>query len=199
MGPIGRSIRRLEDGRLLRGEGRFVDDLQPDGCLHVALVRSPVASGRIESVMATFTAADLEGSCRPLAVHLTTPGALSPPRPILARDRVRFVGEMIAAVVAGSRYEAADAAERVQPEIEALPALVDCDAALAEGAPLVHDDVPGNLYYLGKRSWGDVGGAFQRADVVVEAQAVHPRVSAAPIECRGVVAAPDGAGVILWT
>ena len=183
----------------MRGEGRFVDDLQPEGCLHVALVRSPVASGRIESVAATFTAADLEGSCRPLSVHLTTPGALSPPRPILARDRVRFVGEMIAAVVADSRYEAADAAERVQPEIEVLPAVVDRDAALAEGAPLVHDDVPGNLYYLGKRSWGDVGGAFQRADVVVEAQAVHPRVSAAPIECRGVVAAPDGAGVTLWT
>ena len=199
MGPIGRSIRRLEDGRLLRGEGRFVDDLQPEGCLHVALVRSPVASGRIESVAATFTAADLEGSCRPLSVHLTTPGALSPPRPILARDRVRFVGEMIAAMVAGSRYEAADAAERVQPEIEVLPAVVDRDAALVEGAPLVHDDVPGNLYYLGKRSWGDVGGAFERADVVVEAQAVHPRVSAAPIECRGVVAAPNGAGVTLWT
>ncbi|TMD94857.1 MAG: xanthine dehydrogenase family protein [Chloroflexi bacterium] len=181
MGPIGRSIRRLEDGRLLRGEGRFVDDLQPEGCLHVALVRSPVASGRIESVAATFTAADLEGSCRPLSVHLTTPGALSPPRPILARDRVRFVGEMIAAMVAGSRYEAADAAERVQPEIEVLPAVVDRDAALVEGAPLVHDDVPGNLYYLGKRSWGDVGGAFERADVVVEAQAVHPRVSATDV------------------
>src|SRR5215472_7344355 len=112
-GPIGRRMRRLEDGRLLRGEGRFADDLHPSGCLHVAMLRSPVASGRLTAVDTAgvgnvFIAADLDGSCRPLSVHLTTTGALSPPRPILAGDRVRFVGEMIAAAVAGDRYAAAD-------------------------------------------------------------------------------------------
>src|SRR5207245_1237664 len=83
-GPIGRSVKRLEDGRLLRGEGRFVDDLRPEPRLHVGLLRSPVASGRLAGVdtsaaletpgvLATFSAADLMGSCRPLTVHLTTP------------------------------------------------------------------------------------------------------------------------------
>ena len=199
MGPIGRSLRRLEDPRLLRGEGQFVDDLQPAGCLQVAFVRSPVASGRIRSVEGTFTAADLEGYCRPLEVHLTTPGAVSPARPILARDRVRFVGELMAAVVATTRYEAADAAQAVSPDIEPLPAVVSFADALAEGASRVHDEVAGNLYYTGHRAYGDVDTAFARADLVVEGEVLHPRVAAAPIEPRGVVAEPHGEGVTLWT
>ncbi|HEV2140758.1 MAG TPA: xanthine dehydrogenase family protein molybdopterin-binding subunit, partial [Candidatus Dormibacteraeota bacterium] len=113
-GPIGRRLRRVEDGRLLRGEAAFADDIEP-GALHVGFLRSPIASGRVTGldvsaarqapgVHAIYTAADLAASCRPLAVHLTTPGAVSPARPILAGDRVRFPGEMIAAVVADSRY-----------------------------------------------------------------------------------------------
>ena len=198
-GPIGRSIRRLEDPRLLRGDGRFVDDLMPDGCLFVGLVRSPVASGRLAAVEATFTAADMEGSCRPLQPHLTTPGAISPPRPILARDRVRFAGEIIGAVVAPTRYGAADGAQSATFDIEPLPAVVTFEDALVEGARLVHDDVPGNLYFTGRRSYGDIEAAFARADLVVHGEVVHPRVAPAPIETRGVVAEPNGAGVTVWT
>jgi aerobic carbon-monoxide dehydrogenase large subunit len=196
---IGRSLKRLEDPRLLRGEGRFVDDLQPEGCLHVGLVRSPYASGRLTVVDATFAATDLKDSCRPLQAHLTTPGVISPPRPILARDRVRFVGEMIGAVVAQTRYEAADAAQSAYFEIEPLPAVVTFEDALADGARLVHDDVPGNLYFTGRRSYGDIEAAFARADLVVEGGVIHPRVAPAPIETRGVVAEPNGAGVSVWT
>src|SRR5260370_31948790 len=130
-GPLGKRLRRMEYGRLLRGEAQFADDLRPEGCLHVAFLRSPFASGRIAAlatstsaaaagVRAVFTAADLEGSCGPLVVHLTTPGAVSPERPILAHDRVRFAGEMIAAVVAESRYPAADTIEPRKPEIAPL-------------------------------------------------------------------------------
>src|SRR5438552_3730162 len=210
-GPLGKRLRRLEDGRLLRGEGQFADDLQLDGCLHVALLRSPVGSGRIRAldtssakaaagVSAVFTAADLEVSCRQLAVHLTTPGAVAPERPILAGDRVRFAGEMMAAVVAGSRYQAADAVELLQPEIDSLPAVVTLEDALAEGAPLVHEAVPENLFYLAHRTYGDVDGAFEQAGLIVEGEVTHPRVSAAPIECRGVVAMPDHeGGVVVWT
>jgi aerobic carbon-monoxide dehydrogenase large subunit len=198
-GPIGKRLRRLEDPRLLRGEGRFADDIRPDGCRHVAFLRSPVASGRLIGIETAgagtvFTAADIDGSCRPLAVHLTTPGVLAPERPLLARDRVRFVGEMIAAVVAEDRYAAADALDLVQAEIEPLPAVVT-----RIDAPLVHDSVPDNVYFLGKRSYGDPAAAFARADAVIECQVKHPRVAAAPIECRGVVATPDGGGVTLWT
>jgi len=198
-GAIGQSLRRLEDPRLLRGEGRFVDDLRPEGCLHVGMVRTPFASGRLTAVDATFTAADLEDSCRPLQAHLTTPGAISPPRPILARDRVRFAGEMIGAVVAQTRYESADAAQGAFFEIEPLPAVVTFQDALAEGAQLVHDDVPGNLYFTGRRGYGDLVAAFKQADLVVEGEVIHPRVAPAPVETRGVVAEPNGAGVTVWT
>jgi carbon-monoxide dehydrogenase large subunit len=210
-GPIGRSVKRLEDGRLLRGSGQFIDDLAPEGLVHVALLRSPIASGHIAvldtsaaraapGVLAVFTAADLEGTCRPLTVHLTTPGAVSPDRPILASDRVRFVGEMVAAVVADGRYAAADALDLIRLDIDPLPAVPTFEGAMADGAPLVHEAVPGNLYFAGRRSFGDVEKAFAGADVVVEGEVTHPRVSAAPIEGRGVVAAPDGAGgVIVWS
>src|SRR5690242_17391217 len=92
---IGTSLPRLEDDRLLRGAARFVDDLKPEGCLHVAFLRSPVASARIGSidvsaaaampgVVAVFTAADLEGTCAPMNARMTTPGLIAPDRPILA-------------------------------------------------------------------------------------------------------------------
>src|SRR5260370_10836446 len=164
-GPIGMRLRRLEDGRLLCGDGRLVDDLTPAGALNVAFLRSPLASGRVTGldtsaaeaapgVRAVFTAADLDGSCSPLTVHLTTPGALSPERPILAGDRVRFVGEMMAAAVADSRYRAADAVELLQPDIDVLRAISTIDDALAEDSPLVHESVPENLYHVGRRSFG---------------------------------------------
>ncbi|HEX9098315.1 MAG TPA: xanthine dehydrogenase family protein molybdopterin-binding subunit [Candidatus Dormibacteraeota bacterium] len=210
-GPIGRSLKRLEDGRLLRGAGQFVDDLQPEGHLHVSCLRSPIASGRIirldtsaaraaPGVVAVFTAADLEGTCGPLTVHLTTSGALSPERPILASDRVRFTGEIVAAVVAGSRYQADDARELIGLDIDPSPAVTTFEGAMAVGAPQVHDSVPGNQYYLGHRSFGDAGRAFAEADLVVEGEVTHPRVSAAPIEGRGAIAMPDGeGGVVVWT
>ena len=119
----------MEDGRLLRGRGQFIDDLQPEGHLHVSCLRSPIASGRIAGldasaaraapgVVAVFTAADLVSTCHPLIVHVTTPGAVSPARPILASDRVRFRGEIVAAVVAGSRYQADDARELIRLDID---------------------------------------------------------------------------------
>lgn len=197
--PLGRGLRRLEDGPLLRGQARFADDLQPEGCRFVSFVRSPVASGRLRSVSATFTARDLEGSCRPLEVHLSTAGAVSPPRPILAGDLVRFAGELVGAVVAGDRYSAADAAERAEVDVEPLPAVVTFEDAMSGDAPLVHQAVRGNVYFAGRHEYGDVDGAFARADVLIEGRVTHPRVAPAPIETRGVVAQPDGEGVVVWT
>ena len=205
--PVGRSLRRVEDPRLLRGEAQFVDDLHPEGCLHVAFARSPVASGRLggievsrsPNVRAVITAADLDGSCLPLVAHINRPGAVSPPRPILAADRVRFVGELVAAVVADGRYEAADAVEAMHVDVEPTRPVLTLEDALARGAALVDEAVPGNLFYLGKRRFGDVDTAFKSADLVVECEVNHPRLSAAPMECRGVVAIPDGDGVRLWT
>src|SRR5207237_359634 len=117
----------------------------------------------------------MAGSCGALAVHLTTPGAVSPERPILAADRIRFVGEMIAAVVADTRYAAADAVNLMSPDIEPLPAVVTFEDAMAENAPLVHEAVPENLYYLGHRAYGNVEQAFEQADVIVEGEVTNPR------------------------
>src|SRR5713101_3435524 len=200
---IGTSMPRLEDDALLRGAARFVDDIKPDGCLHVAFLRSPMASARIRSidvsaaaqapgVVAVFTAGDLEGSCAPMNARMTTPGLISPDRPIIAIERVRFVGEAIAAVVARSRYEAEDAAEFIAVDLDPLPAVSTLGAAMAEGAPLVHDSVPGNRYITVHRAYGDLEKAFAAADLVVEGEVVHPRVSAVPMEGRGVVATADG-------
>jgi carbon-monoxide dehydrogenase large subunit len=211
LGPIGTALPRLEDGPLLRGQARFIDDLKPDGHLHVAMLRSPMASARINrvdtaaarqaaGVVAVYTAADLQGTCDPMRVHLTTPGAIAPDRPIIAADRVRFVGEIVAVVVAASRYQAEDAADLIQLDLAPLRPVVTFDDAMAAGAPLVHDSVADNRYFLGHRAMGEVDEAFARADVVVEGEVVHPRVSAAPMEGRGVIAMPDGSGgVVAWS
>ncbi len=210
-GSFGKSLPRLEDGPLLRGRARFIDDLKPDGHLHVAFLRSPLASARIDrvdaaaarrapGVVAVFRGDDLQSSCDPMRVHLTTPGAIAPDRPIIAVGRVRFVGEILAAVVAGSRYEAEDAVELIEAELDPLPAVITFEDAMSEGAQLVHESVPENRYFSGHRSMGDVQKAFDGADVVVEGEVVHPRVSAAPMEGRGVVASPDGSGgVVAWS
>ena len=209
--PVGRSILRLEDDPLLRGLATFIDDLKPSGHLHVALLRSPMASARIRGiavakarrapgVVAVFTGADLQGTCDPVRVHLTTPGALAPDRWPIAVDRVRFVGEICAAVVADSRYRAEDALELVELDLDRLPEVTTLEDAMAPGAPLVHDSVPNNLYFLGRRSLGEVARAFASAEIVIQGEVVHPRVAGAPMEGRGVVAAPDGAGgVVEWS
>jgi len=200
-GAIGTSLPRLEDAPLLRGTARFIDDIKPADLLHVALVRSPLAHATIRSVdtggagaATVFTGADLDGWCSTMKVHLTTPGVVVPEWPVIAKEKVRYVGDVIAAVVAGSRYHAEDAAELVVVDLEPLPVVSTVEDAMAEGAPLVHESVPHNSYHQIHRAWGDVEAAFARARLVVEGEVVHPRVSAAPMEGRGVVATPDGEG-----
>jgi carbon-monoxide dehydrogenase large subunit len=208
---LGKSIPRVEDDPLLRGKAAFLDDLRPEGLLHVALLRSPVAHARIKSidldaarqlpgVVAAFSGADMLASCEPFRVHLTTPGAIAPDRWVMALDRVRFVGEVVAAVVADSRYRAEDALELIDLDLEQMPVISTVEDAMAGDATLVHDNVPRNEYFHGHRSFGDVEAAFAKADAVVEGQLRHPRVSASPIECRGVVAMPGASGgVVAWS
>jgi carbon-monoxide dehydrogenase large subunit len=209
--PLGRSLPRVEDARLLRGQAAFVDDVKPDGLLHVAMLRSPLPHARIKSidleaarrapgVKAAFAGRDLADSCRPFRVHLTTPGAIAPDRDVIAIDRLRYVGEILAVVVAGSRYSAEDALEMIEADLEPLPVVATVESAMAAGAPLVHDTVPGNLYFHGHRSFGDVDAAFNSSGIVIDGEVIHPRVTAAPIEGRGVVAAPDGeGGIVAWS
>jgi carbon-monoxide dehydrogenase large subunit len=202
---------RVEDGSLLRGRATFVDDIKPDGLLHVAMLRSPLAHARIKSidleaarrlpgVVAAFEGRDLQDSCRPFRVHLTTPGAIAPDRSLIAVDRVRYAGEILGVVIAGSRYSAEDALEAITADLDPLPVVATVQEAMAGGAPLVHETVPGNLYFHGHRSFGDIDAAFNSTGIVIDGEVIHPRVSAAPMEGRGVVAAPDGGGgVVEWS
>src|SRR6266481_5009595 len=163
---IGRSLRRREDRRLLTGRGQFIADLVLPRVLHAVLVRSPLAHARIRDVdlsrarAAPGVAMALNGADLLQMLPPVPEGQISLPRkwttvvqhkflnprqPLLARDKVRHVGEAVAIIVAESRYEAEDAAELVTLDLEELPAVVDPEAALGAGAPIVHDRFDTNL------------------------------------------------------
>jgi aerobic carbon-monoxide dehydrogenase large subunit len=205
----GAIVRRKEDPRLLAGRGAYLDDLRPDGCLHAVFVRSPHAHARVvwvdtraararPGVVAVLTGRDLAGQVAPLAPRLEGEGFVATEWAALAPDRARFVGEPVAAVAANDPYAAADAAELVEVDYAPLPAVASVDAALAPGAPRVHDDVAGNLLFERWHSRGNVEDAFARAAVRVAETFFHGRVSASPLEARGLVAAWEGARLTVW-
>lgn len=204
---IGRRIRRVEDRALLRGQGRFMDDLEPPGTLHVAFARSPhphaevgevdlsTALGR-RRVEAAVGPDDMNGV--ELVPDLDRPGAARIPRPVLAGARVRFVGEAIAAVAASSRYVAEDAIEDVEISYAPLPAVASIDAGLDPASPELHPGQP-NVIFEEMRSAGEPEAAFDSAAVSVERTFRSPRYNATPIEARGALAVPGDDGVVLWS
>jgi len=194
---IGRSIKREEDRPLLTGRGMYVPDLTLPGMLHLAFVRSPHASAAIEridasrartlpGVEAVFAAADL--AMQPIVADFTGENYAMTGWPPLARDRVRFVGESVAVVVARDRYVAEDAADLVEVEYAALPVIASIEAARQAGASCVHDAAPGNQYFRRDHRQGDVDAAFAAAAVTVRATFRHQRLCGAPMEGRGIVA-----------
>lgn len=203
---VGRPLPRLEDRPLLTGRARFVDDVAPPGALHAAFLRSPLPHARVVRVDCG-PARDAPGVATALAGHelglpplhppVENPDAFSPPRPLLAEDVARFVGEPLAVVLADDPYLAEDALEAIEVELEPLPTLVDPQAACEPDSPALHGE-NGNVLYDSRLEAGDVDGAFERAAVVLEREFDNPRYSAAPLEGRGVVAAPEGEGVVVW-
>jgi aerobic carbon-monoxide dehydrogenase large subunit len=204
---VGRSRPRIEDGPLLTGTAKFVADISLPGMCHMAFLRSPAPHARIVSadasaarrmagVVGAFTAADIP--LPPLCAPIENADSYSPPRPLLAEGTVRFVGEPIAVVVADSPYAAEDAAEAIELELDSLPPVVDPVAACDPASPRLHAGAT-NVLYDSRFEAGDVDRAFADAAVVIERDFRNPRYSATPIEGRGVLAAPDGDGVTLWS
>lgn len=202
-GPIGAHVLRSEDAPLLTGRARFVDDLTPPDCLFLKLVRSSLAHARIisintaaaaamEGVVAVLTAADL--NVKPQIPPVENADVVNVPRYALANDKVRFAGEALVAVVATSPYLAEDACEAVVVEMEPLPVLLDAGLAARDDATLLHD-VDSNVLLTRTYKHGDVDTAFVNADVVIERTFRHGRVSAVPMEPRGVLAVPEGEGI----
>ncbi len=212
MGSFGRAQARVEDDALLRGRGRYVDDLRLPGMLHVAFVRSSIAHARLRrvdvsraatapGVVAAFTAADLPSTARVLPDCHAHPTLPSRGVPTLAQDRVRYVGEPIAAVVAESRYLAEDALELVDVDYEPLPAIIDLDAAIASGAPLVHEDLGSNVAARLTTTKGDVAAAFARAACVLGERFEIHRGAGQAMETRGILASWSDAErrLTVWT
>jgi aerobic carbon-monoxide dehydrogenase large subunit len=198
-------LERLEDETLLRGEGRYVDDIRLPGMLHAAFVRSPHAHAAIRRID-TKAALGLEGVSAVLTLEELRPhlrnerlvvGMPSPSykqerhRPILAGDETVHVGEPIAMVLARDRYVAEDAAAHVAVGYHPLPAAVDCRAALEPGAPKAHREAPHNLLAEFVMSYGDVEQAFADAPHVFRESFWMHRGASHSIECRGAVAVHD--------
>ncbi|MCL6551892.1 MAG: xanthine dehydrogenase family protein molybdopterin-binding subunit [Firmicutes bacterium] len=209
---IGRPLRRLEDHRFLRGQARYLGDLTLPGMVHLHVVRSPHAHARLGTidarralaapgVVAVITGQMLAGRVRPLPVAAQegTEVARAAAHPILPTDRVRYVGQPVAAIVAVSQAAAEDAADLLEIAYEPLPAVVDPHQAL-RGEVRLHDEIPDNVLARWRRAAGDVEGAFARAAHVVRQTFHIPRLAGAPIEPRGALAAYDpGTDVLtLW-
>ena len=194
---IGRSVTRLEDRPLLTGRGRFAADISFPGQWHMRVVRSPIAHGLLRGIDATtalklpgvhavWTAADVS-HIPPIGFRLSGLTALEPYRQfVLARERVRYVGEPVAAVFAADAYVAEDAAELVELDIEQLPDILD-----ASEQPGLFDDEHTTEATIIEKGFGDIDVAFKAAQHIVELDLSIGRHSGVPIETRGAIATYD--------
>ncbi|TVT59067.1 xanthine dehydrogenase family protein molybdopterin-binding subunit [Amycolatopsis rhizosphaerae] len=191
---LGTEVRRVEDPELLRGQGTYVDNLRFDGALYVAFLRSPFAHALINGidtgeaekasgVVAVYTGADLD--LPPLPVFIEVNALCE--RHGLAKDRVRFAGEPVVAVVAETAVAAADALELVDVDYEPLPAAIDVEAALEPGAPVQFPELGSNVAAGNRDAHDDV---LDGADVVVRARIENQRLAVAPMEGNAIVALP---------
>ena len=213
MRALGRRIRRLEDLRLITGRGRYTDDLRLPAMLHATLVRSPVAHGLLHGIDAEdalaqagvhglLTAADLGAlGVGELRVNWLQPDQRNASNPVLATDRVRYVGHPVAVVVADSPYVAEDAADLVVLDIDELPAVVGTEDALQPDAPLLYPAWGTNVVAETVVEAGDIEACFSAAPVRVSGRFRVQRQAAMPMEPRASLADYDSATdeVVLWT
>ncbi|MBS0338191.1 MAG: xanthine dehydrogenase family protein molybdopterin-binding subunit, partial [Proteobacteria bacterium] len=209
---LGQSVTRIEDAALLRGAGRYADDVQVANAAHASIVRSPHAHAKIRGidtaaakqapgVLAVLTGEDVakdklgDMPCLVPVTNIDGTQRGDTPRPILARDRVRHVGDPVAVVVAETLAQARDAAELVEVDYEALPCVVDTKAAIQPGAPLAWDKIAGNLCFdvAGGNGKEGVEAAFSKASHVTRLELVNNRLVANPMEPRAALADYDAA------
>ncbi|MBB1159006.1 MULTISPECIES: xanthine dehydrogenase family protein molybdopterin-binding subunit [Amycolatopsis] len=211
-GWIGRPMARVEDDRLLRGQGRYVDDLALPRSLEAAFLRSPEAHARLVSVdvsaalaapgvTAVWTGEDLAGldpllnreelRIPPGLAETVDPTVRLTPMPLLAREKVAYVGQPVAVVFAENRYLAEDALELIDVRYASLPVVVDPEEALKPEAPLIHEDLQDNTAVAVTARVGDPDAAFRAAHTVISEEFHAHRYVASPIETRAVAAQVD--------
>jgi 2-furoyl-CoA dehydrogenase large subunit len=195
-GYVGEPVDRREDDRLVRGEGRFMDDLEPSNTHHLAILRSPMAHAEIESIDAkaaeardtvrcVLTGNDVADRMDPFAVGVQSPPDYYP----IAVDKVRYDGEPVAVVVAEDKYAAQDALQDVTVDYDRLDHVLDEVAATDEDAPRLHAE--GNVANHRTLEYGPLDDAFADADHVVESEFEFPRYTSSPLETYGVIADYD--------
>ena len=214
MAYTGQSLKRFEDPRLLRGDGAFVDDMKLPGMLHALVVRSPHAHARILSVdtsaarslpgvVAVLTGQDIAGRVKtvPPRYMKELEGIKVPEHPTLAQDKVFYVGQTVAVVVAENLYQAKDALDALQVSYQPLRPLMDPLEATDESSQPIHEDLDSNIIMRVRVGRGDMTACFARADRTVRGTYNVPRLSAAPMEGRALLVKYDEQGdqLTLWS
>lgn len=205
LGFVGQRVKRVEDERFLIGEGKFVADLNPEGVLHVAFLRSPFAHARITSinvsaasalpgVVKVFTAAEINAVTNPFVPFFMAEGAYTPLYDVMSADKVRHIGDPVALVVADSRYIAEDALELIEIDYDDLQPVGTIDQALETGREKIWDLADGNVLADMHLPFGDVDGVFGRADRVITRTFDCPRQTNQPMETRGSLVIVDPSG-----
>ena len=198
---FGSGIRRREDPRLLTGSATYTDDITLPGMLLAAMLRSPHAHAKIThvdtaaataapGVVAVYTAADIEGQLQPMPCAWLLPDSdlKIAGYPCMAKDVVRYTGDIVAVVVAEDRYQASDALDLIEVDYEPLPAVTNPEAGASSDAPQLHPDIPGNQAFHWVVAGGDVETAFKNAAVVVKERILQQRLIPNAMEPRGAVA-----------
>ncbi len=199
---LGSPVRRVEDDRLITGRGRYVDDVKLAGMLHISLVRSPHAHAVIKNIDVSaaaalpgvetiFTGADLQEQMGSLPAGWVLEDMIAPDHPPMAFERVRTVGDAVAAVVANDPAVAADAAQLVDVTYDVLPAVVDAEKATKSGAPQLHEEASDNVAFNWNVNGGDFDAAAKSAEVVINQRIINQRLIPNSMETRGVVADYD--------
>jgi carbon-monoxide dehydrogenase large subunit len=195
---LGKSVKRKEDERFVRGKGNYLDDIKLPGMLHMAVLRSPFAHARIRSIDASAAQA-LDGVVAVVTGELLAqhnlawmPTLSGDTQAVLATDKVRMQGQEVACVIAEDPYVAHDALELIAVDYEPLPAVTTPQQALEEGAPLIRDDKEGQtdnrIYHWEAGDAEATERAFAGADRVVKLTTHYPRCHPAPLECCGCIA-----------
>ena len=196
---VGARVKRREDPRLVRGLAHYVDDIRLADTLHTAILRSPHAHAHIKSirveeaskvpgVVAVVTGRDVREKIGLVPVAAQNPTLRVPPHTVLAVDKVCFVGEGVAAVVARDRYAAQDALDLIQVDYEPLPVVSDPEKALDPASPVIHSEWPDNTAFRWGLKQGNLDRAFRDAYKIVKQRLVHQRLAPIAIEGRGVLA-----------
>jgi aerobic carbon-monoxide dehydrogenase large subunit len=204
---VGQSLRRREDFKFVTGKGRYTDDIKAPGMLHMAVLRSShahailkqvdlSAAKAVPGVRLALSGTDLADEIGSIVPNWIMPGTKVPDRPVVAIDRVRFVGECVALVVAETQAVAHDAIGLIEVDYEILPAVVDEEAAIHEGAPQLHDNVPDNITTIYKIGGGNYKKAAQEADQVISLRIANNRLIPTCMETRSILAEPNVDGTL---